>query len=202
MGPGTVGYKRLKALIMEPRCWKLLIEHFPGAEALRDPSQPPSSYLQAQQAASERAETPYERYLPRPRPADVAAAGATLVMDQPIMSPRAGNLRVSEQPQESLTSWGDNSVVVSMARSIERSLRSRASRDPEEEGGANIGAPQRRDRAQDRRTARRVEHVDSDLSSDGSEEFGNITSFRQVGRLFKQMQAKHDKAENSLKLRG
>jgi hypothetical protein len=202
MGPKTVGYRRLKALMMEPRCWKFIIEHFPGAEALRDPSQPPSSYLQAQQSAGGGSEIPYEQFLPPARAIDASTAGLDEVTDQPITSPRASGLPFSQQQQEaSITSWGDNSAAASVARSIERSMRSRTSRDPEEEGGPNVGAV-RRDRARDRRNVRRVEEeVPSDLSSDESDEFGNITSFRQVGRILKQMQIKHDKAENKLKLR-
>ncbi|KAL3768502.1 hypothetical protein ACHAWO_008631 [Cyclotella atomus] len=86
MGPGTVGYKRLKALIMEPRCWKFLMEHFPGAEALRDPSQPLSSYRQSQQAPREQNDIPYEQYILQPRAPD--AVGVAEVSDCPIMSPQ------------------------------------------------------------------------------------------------------------------
>lgn len=39
MGPGSVGFNRLLEIKLEPMIWKVLLEHFPGREALRDPHQ-------------------------------------------------------------------------------------------------------------------------------------------------------------------
>ncbi|KAL3768500.1 hypothetical protein ACHAWO_008629 [Cyclotella atomus] len=83
-----------------------------------------------------------------------------------------------------------------MARSAVRSLQSK---DPEEEGSHLVLG--QRDRGRERRGIRHSELVDSDLSSDDSEGFRNITSFRQVSKLFKQIQLKHTQAENALRIR-
>lgn len=41
MPPGSRGFKSLLAIQLEPRVWKVLFEHFPGAVCLIDPKAPP-----------------------------------------------------------------------------------------------------------------------------------------------------------------
>jgi hypothetical protein len=47
MGPGTLGFARLLTIKLEPRVWKILIERFPGRDALRGPNQKPPAAASA-----------------------------------------------------------------------------------------------------------------------------------------------------------
>jgi hypothetical protein len=103
MGPGSLGFNRLLDIKMEPRVWKVLLEHFPGREALRDPhQQAPQPAAEAQAAKNLSADLKRE------------------VTDNPIFSPSRGG-KSAGYFGEAVDATEGNGIPFSSQRSVSSS---------------------------------------------------------------------------------
>lgn len=201
MGPGTVGYKRLLALKMEPRCWKFVLDNFPGRDFLKEPGQPGQASVDAKQRAPlvQRVKTEFQGTPMQP----AAVLGPDReVTDQPIMSPKPKGGTAPASSQLSVQPWDDKWSDQSH-RGASRSQASR--RDPEETGSvySTLVTRTNRSRGNPRTERRRVEptnRVDSDLSDeDEYDRYSNIRSFRDVGSLLRRLELKHESVTGRLR---
>jgi hypothetical protein len=51
MAPGTNGFKNLMAVKMEPRCWKFVLDRFPGRDFLKEPGKLGQAFAEAKARA-------------------------------------------------------------------------------------------------------------------------------------------------------
>jgi uncharacterized protein (UPF0335 family) len=202
MGPGTLGFARLLTIKLEPRVWKILIERFPGRDALRGPNQKPPAAASATAAKSLADELKQEgRDQPFRSPALFKrdSESSKEVTDLPIPSPGMGGGDVLPySSQRSVSSQRSHQWSDLSDNRTSHKERSVSGKEPEETGSVYSSSVKARLNRFSRRVQEKPE-FDSDLSDDS--DVPRLNSFRDVGRMFKRIEESHKAKLKQLKER-